>query len=205
MTSMAPVFEKIYRDYVAQVAALDLTGRAEKLGIQVDGNTARIPFFHELYTIAPDGITDRQKKRPPHAVSVILCKYLLLCPENAGNDRDLVTYKDFRDAAPYVEGFKNTAEKPVTRHFSGKIDALEKCCRKLGGSPHDLGISSELSDRFLPLPEVPVYLLFNDKDDEFPADCSLLFERRAANYQDMECLAMIGMVLAEWLVNADRP
>jgi hypothetical protein len=35
-------------------------------------------------------------------------------------------------------------------------------------------------------------LLFNDKDDEFPAQCSVLFERRAQKFLDMECLAMVG-------------
>jgi hypothetical protein len=41
--------------------------------------------------------------------------------------------------------------------------------------------------------------LFNDKDDEFPAQCSVLFEKRAENYLDMECLAMLGMLFCEYL------
>jgi hypothetical protein len=52
------------------------------------------------------------------------------------------------------------------------------------------------------LPRVPLLLLFNDADDEFPAACSVLFERRAAGYLDMECLAMLGMQLARRLASA---
>lgn len=204
MPSEAPIFEKIYTDYLSEVAALDLTGKADTLGIRIDGKTYAIPFFQERYTVSPDGIADGDGNRPAHAVSVILCKYLLLCPDNPGSDRELVTYKDFRDAAPYVMGFRNTAEGPIARVYSGKIDALEKRCRELGGKACDLGISCELSYVFQPLPQVPVYLLYNDADDEFPADCSLLFERRAADFLDMECLAMIGMVLAEWLGRAEQ-
>jgi hypothetical protein len=44
-----------------------------------------------------------------------------------------------------------------------------------------------------------VLLLFNDADEDFPASCSVLYERRAERYLDMECLAMLGMMLAEGL------
>ncbi len=204
MQSEAPVFKKILNDYLAEVAALDLTEKSELLGIEVDGKTVRIPFFNDWYTITPEAITDRQGRRPRHSVCVILCKYLLLCPDSPGTDRKLVTYKDFPDAAPYVLGFGNTAEKPISRTFSGKLDALEKQSRELGGIPCNLGISCDLSYIFQPLPEVPIYLLYNDQDEEFPADCSLLFEKRAKHYLDMECLAIIGMVLAEWLAGAEQ-
>jgi len=42
-------------------------------------------------------------------------------------------------------------------------------------------------------------MLFNDRDEEFPADCSILFEKHADAYPDMECIAMLGMMLAVWL------
>jgi hypothetical protein len=49
-------------------------------------------------------------------------------------------------------------------------------------------------------------MLFNDADEEFPAQCAVLFERRAENYLDMECLAMVGMLLFEYLKPAaDKP
>lgn len=42
--------------------------------------------------------------------------------------------------------------------------------------------------------------------DEFAAHCMVLFERRAENYLDMECLAMVGMLLFEYLKPAvDNP
>lgn len=204
MQKETPIFKEIFNNYLAEVAALDLTGKEEKLGIKADGNTIEIPFFNQIYTITSETITDRNGRPAAHSVSVILCKYLILCPEVPETSKELVTYKDFRDAAPYVLGFGNTAEKPISREFSGQLDALEKACKDLGGTACDLGISCDLSYGFQALPEVPVYLMFNDQDEDFPADCSLLFQRRAASYLDMECLAMIGMVLAEWLAKAGK-
>ncbi len=205
MTSKAPVFEKIYQDYLARVADLDLTGKQDMLGIKVDGETVTIPFFNETFKVFPQKIEDHKGLRPPHAVCVILCQYLLLSPDDPADDRKLVTYRDFRDAAPYVQGFDNTARKPVSRTFAGRLAELEAGCRQLGGTPCDIGISCDLSYEFEVLPRIRIYLVFNDADEDFPADCSLLFEKQAAQYLDMECLAMIGMVLAERLAGKDNP
>jgi hypothetical protein len=205
MTSKAPVFEKIYQDYLARVAGRGLTGKQDLLGIRVDGQTVFIPFFNETFTVTPREISDHKARRPPHSVCVILCQYLLLSPDQPDHDRQLVTYRDFKDAAPYVQGFDNTAQKPVSRAFAGRLDALEAGCRQLGATPFDIGISCDLSYMFEALPRVRIYLVFNDSDEDFPADCSLLFEKQASRYLDMECLAMIAMVLAERLAGKDNP
>jgi hypothetical protein len=205
MTSKAPVFEKIYQDYLARVADLDLRGKQDLLGISVEAQTVTIPFFNEAFAVSPRDIMDRKGARPPHSVCVILCQYLLLSPDRTVDDRQLVTYRDFKDAAPYVQGFDNTARKPVSRAFAGRLAELETGCRQLGGTPCDIGISCDLSYMFEALPRVRIYLVFNDADEDFPADCSLLFEKQAARYLDMECLAMIGMVLAERLAGKNNP
>lgn len=203
MVSRAPVFEKIYQDYLARVAGLNLSQKQEILGIRVDGQTVTIPFFNQACTVFPGKIVDHQGRRPPHGVCVILCQYLLLSPDQPDDDRQLKTYRDFKDAAPYVQGFDNTAQKPVARAFAGRPAALESGCRHLGGTPCDLGIGCDLSYVFQALPRVRIYLIFNDRDEDFPADVRLLFENQAARHLDMECLAMIGMALAERLAGKD--
>jgi hypothetical protein len=76
------------------------------------------------------------------------------------------------------------------------MDKLERQCRALGGRPWDTDVSCQLAFQFRALPRVPVFLLFNDADEDFPAQCTLLFQRDAASYLDMECLAMVGATLA---------
>ena len=195
----AEIFEKIYRDYLKQVSNLNLKRIEDKLGLTVDGHEAVVPFLGMLHRISAQGIVDNQGRRPTHTVSVILCKYLLMCPDMEPPEVDWVTYKDFKDAAPFVSGFLNNAEKPITQNFTGRLSSLEKACGELGGRSLEEDFSSDLAIRFEALPKVPLLMLFNDRDDEFPAQCSLLFERRAEKYLDMECLAMTGWVLSEWL------
>lgn len=193
------VFEKTYRDYLEKVAAADIEERAERLGIFVSDNRIEIPLYNRIFTVTPEGIEDPEGNRPHHAISVILCQYLLLCPDHPAEDDALATFKDFKDAAPYVGGFKNTAERPIARQFTGRITVLDACSGKLGAKPYRTEVSCQLALAFPALPRVPVYLLFNDEDEEFPADCTLLFEKSAEAYLDMECLAMLGSILAGWL------
>lgn len=198
----APVFDEIYEQYLTDLSANDLNRIGTPLDIKIDGNEATIPFYGILHRVSGTGIMDDKGKRPIHAVSVILCKYLLLCPDQAPPDSsEWVRYHSFQDAVPYAQGFRNTAERPISRAFTGKIEDLKRACKILGGQPGDAPFSCDLAINFPVLPKVNLLLVFNDQDEEFPAECSILFEKHADSYLDMECLAMLGMVLATWLKN----
>ncbi len=197
----SPVFEKIYRDYLSQVALLDLNQCAGILGASLSGAGVMIPFLGKRFWVTSDGISDEHGGRPVHAVNVVLCNYLILCPPSSpGNGTEWVSYKDFKDAAPFVGGFVNNTEKPIARNFSGRIDALRLACESLGGCSLSDPLTYDLAMRVEALPRVPLFMLFNDADEEFPAQCRVLFERRASVYLDMECLAIIGWLFSDYLM-----
>ena len=198
----APVFDEIYEKYLADVSAVDLSLIGCCLGINIDGDEVIIPFYGIPHRVSNMGIMDAEGKRPIHGVSVILCKYLLLCPKQEPRAAsEWIKYHSFKDAAPFAGGFRNTAELPISKAFSGKLDDLKNACMTLGGQPGDSPFNCDLAIKFPVLPKVNLLMLFNDQDDEFPADCSILYENNADAYLDMECLAMLGMVLAVWLKN----
>jgi hypothetical protein len=66
-----------------------------------------------------------------------------------------------------------------------------------------MDISYDVSMQLTALPKIPVLLLFNDVDDEFPARCSVLFQKSIENYLDMETVALIGNIFFED-VDCDR-
>ena len=205
MEPKAEVFEKIYQDYLSQIAELDLDAIASHLQLKKENDAVILPFFGKLYGVSPKGVFDEGGKRPDnmfhHAVCVILCKYLILCPEAHPDQGDWVSYKDFKDSAPFAGGFYNTVERPIAEYFSGKLPELIKACQHTGGRIPDMSLSYELSMYFDALPRIPVLLLFNDADADFPAICKVLFKKSAQNYLDTECIAMIGMLLSSLLKN----
>ena len=92
-----------------------------------------IEMFGKPFRVGPGGITDENGQRPLHAISVILCKYLLIGPEAAPGDGSWRAYKEFKDCMPYVQGFDDTAHKPIERAFDGDLPGLREASAKLGG------------------------------------------------------------------------
>jgi hypothetical protein len=204
MVAESKAFERIYLDYLAQLAAVDLRAAADMLGGRADGDAVVVPFFGRSYKVSAAGISDPSGSRPSHSVSVLLSKYFLMCPENPPLDASWVSYKDFKNAGPFVGGFRNNAEVPLERAFGSDPAALRKRCGALGGVPAAEDFPYEVAVRLPALPKIPILLLFNGADDEFPARCAMLFERRAEKYLDMECLAITGWALSAYLRDTPR-
>ncbi len=203
MDTKSPVFEKTYQDYLAKINGQDLETIARKTDTEWTGDSVIVPLFGRPYRVSGKGILDPSGKKPQYSTNVVLCQYLLLHPSNHSEDDNWVSYKDFRDAAPLAHTFQVNTEMSITRTFTGKRKALEEACLNLGGYAHSSEWDYDLHMKFDALPRVPMLLLFNDADDEFPAQSLLLFEERAAYYLDMECLAILGWLLAEKLHPVD--
>lgn len=202
MTIKSPVFEETYKNYLARLAGIDFLSRAPILGIGIADGEAHIPLLGKTYRVSSKGVFDPSGQEPAHAVSIVLCRYLLLCPEQEPFGEDWVSYKDFKDAGPFVGGFVNNTEKALVRYFSGRMEDLNRAGHKLGGHLPDMELSYQVVLQFETLPKIPLLLLFNDEDEEFPAQCGLLFQKKAERYLDMECLAILGWFLTDTLIQA---
>ena len=195
MGKNSSIYQKTYRNYIAQVAETNLLSLSEKLGISVEGGEAIIPLFGEPHRISPDGILAPAGEQPPFDVCVILCKYLLLCPGKTPHEKDWVSFRGLKNSGPLINYFSNDVERAISSGFSGRLNEIKEAAESLGGLSPEMDAGYDLSAKFTALPMIPVIMLFNDADDEFPATCSILFERRAEKYLDAECLAITGRLL----------
>ena len=202
MNEKSSVFEETYTNYLSRIAELDFAKIAGRLGAEMAGDELVIPVFGRPYRASREGLKGPAGKRPDFWVCVVLFKYLLLCPDTDPVEDDWVSFKDFKDAAPFAGSFVNYTEAPLADHFSGGLVRLETAARALNAQPPAEDFPYDLCLQFSALPKVPVLMLFNDADEEFAARSAVLFEKRAEKYLDMECLAMVGMLLFEWLKQA---
>ena len=200
MQKRAAVFEETYREYLDRISGIDYLSRASILGVEQSGNALVVPFYGKPYQVSPDGVIGTGGKKANFAICVVLCQYILQCPEEIPNDGNWVTYREFRDAGPLVGYFAANSNKTLETEYAGKIEALKKSSEALGGVRFDDGSSYELSITFNFLPRIPLLLRFNDRDHEFPAQCSILFRQSAEKYLDMECLAIGGTFLSGMLI-----
>jgi hypothetical protein len=186
------VFEKTFDHYLARIRQADLGPLEERLGVIVEDNDIVVPFFGKPYRVSDRDILDPSGKRPPLDICVILCKYILICPDESPAGQDWVTYKDFKESGPLTTYFSHDVEHALAAAFSGRVGLMAQAGERLGGYGPEMNLAYDFSMRFDGLPRVPVILLFNDADDEFPAKCTVLFQRRAEQYLDAESLAMLG-------------
>jgi len=207
MPTENPVFEKHYTSYLEEIAEVDFKALNHLLGCRLDGDRLVIPFFGREYRVSRTGITDGANRRPGYVVCVVLAKYILRCPAVAPAGDGWVSFKDFKTTSHFtnVNYFASETERAIVKGFSGRLDQLAEACRQTGGVPDEAGMPYDLSVRFAALPRVSLLLLFNDRDDEFPAGCKVLFNKHAESYLDPESLAMTGSLLAKQLNRRREP
>ncbi|QTA81652.1 DUF3786 [Desulfonema limicola] len=200
MTKKAGVFEKTYKDYIKQLSEIDYLSKADMLGAEISGRDLIIPFYKNKYRVSDSGITDLQGEIANFSISVVLCKYILLCPDKLPEHGNWITYREFKNAGPLTVYFANNTNKIIESSFADNPDALEKAWKKMNGVLFNDDSSHDISIIFSALPRIPVLLRFNFKEQEFPAQCSVLFKQSAEKFLDMESLAIAGTFLAGNLI-----
>jgi len=202
MQPQAPVFGEIYQDYLAQLGRAWPNLPCVELGATREGEAILADFFGRPHRVTPQGIAGPDGHKPSHMRCVVLAKYLLAQPDGVGPNGRWVSYRNFKDASPYAPSFAQYAEGRIARDFAGRQAELARGLGDYGARPADLGLSYDLCLLLPALPRTPLLLLFNDQGEMFPASCSLLFDQNAPVYLDMECLAILGLILAEELAQA---
>ena len=198
----AEIFETTYRRYLEQIADIDLIAKSGTLGAEVSDDALLIPFYGKPHRVSKAGVVDAAGQKATFAVSVLLCCYVLQCPEKEPEPGEWVTYREFKDAGPLVSYFTTNTNKIIETTFAGRIDVLKSACRRMGGRileepAFDTAVMLEM------LPRIPVFFRFNDQDDMFPAQSSILFRQSAEKHLDMECLAIGGTYLTGLLIRGN--
>jgi hypothetical protein len=204
MQTEETVFEKTYQNYLEQLREISFESIAHNLGAKIEENRIKIPLFINEYEVSVEGIADPSGKKPTHDICVILCKYILRCPDTPPKEHAWVSFRNFKDSGPLIGYFTNDVERAIGSFFSGRLNDLKKASDALGGYRPALEVKYDLAVQFDALPKIPLIMLYNDADEEFSAKCSLLFESRSEKYLDAECIAMIGWQLFGHLKKATK-
>ena len=169
------MFDKKYQEYMPLIKNFDFSKKAKILGIQKQNQACIFEFFNRIIAFDRNDFNDISGDEVTFAVKVVLCKYLLMCPEKISeNSNRLVTFREFANAGPLFSSFAANTGKIIETTFLGNLEKLRKQCLKLGGIIIETE-SYDLSVRFLALPRIPIILNFNDKDELMPAKAVFLY------------------------------
>jgi hypothetical protein len=202
----AEIFETNYTDYCREISKCDFDVAAKILKVELKGDGVIIRFINHNYQVSGRGIQDESGRRPDYGLCVILAKYLLLCPDRIHEDLQWASFKDFKKDAGFINGnfFTSDTEMAILNYFSGNIQGLIRASEKLGGSHLDIGVSYDVSMKIDVLPRISLLVLFNDRDDQFDAQCRVLFQKHSEFYLDPESLVMTGVGLARHLIRSHK-
>jgi len=193
-------FDLVYKDYLIELANIDLADRAQALNLKMESDSIIIPFFGRQHFISKRDVLDGDGKAPTPAVATVLLHYALrntgLPPSNA----EKISFRDVKGAGPLVVSFANNTNHLIASTFAGRLDALETACRGLGAVPGVDAGATDLFMQFQALPGVPQFLSFNDRDEDFPAQSHMLFQRSAETFLNLESLFVLGTYLAGSLI-----
>ena len=196
------VFEETYNKYLSHISDIDFLPRSVRIGAELAGDSLIIPYYEKPFRISTEGVFDETGKRANFAISVVLFQYVFHCPAEIPIAGDWVTFREFKVAGPLGGYFASNNNKIINTTFAGNPEALQYACKRLGGRLLDDDPSWDLSVAFDMLPRIPIRLRFNDKDDEFPAQSSMLFRQSAESYIDMESLAIGATYLTGMMTKA---
>ena len=202
MTEQSKIFEDHYQDYCKQIADVDFASIKNRLYIVCKKDMAYIPFFGQTYEVSGNGIFNEKGHKADYVTCVILSKYILLCPDQLHLDAEWCTFRDFKRVSHFTNTniFNSETTQKIVTHFTGRLPELKSACEKMNGADQQMDNTYDLSVSFTVLPRLSLLLLMNDKDDDFPATCKVLFQKQAEYYLDPESLAMTSGLLAKKLI-----
>jgi len=191
--------QKFNHDF-SRVKKIDFFKNAEILGIRKKNGSLIFDFFNRQIIFSQDGIDDANGLPLTDAIKVVLCQYLLMCPDPMYENSDkLVTLREFSESGPLFSRFTANTGKIIETTFSGNLEKLISRCLALGGTIIK-NASYDLSVRFKALSRIPIILNYNDIDDMMPASAGFLFQDNADKYLDLKSLSILCTYLTGQLI-----
>lgn len=194
------VFDTLYSENLDRLKEINLLNRSKALNLQIVSDKITISFFGRIYAISEQGVTDSNGIPPTPAVGTVLLNYVLRNETIISPSHEKVSFRDFKNAGPLTMSFASNTNRLIARTFSGRLRALISACKSLCGEPATDPIAADLFMEFPALPHIPVYLSFNDRDEDLPAQTNLLFDKSVEHYLDLKSIFVIGTFLAGSLI-----
>jgi len=187
-----------------KVAPLDLAGLAKGLGATYGEDNGRgyvdLDYFSHQLRVFKDQVCYPAGVEANPWDAILLYNYLASQgrEEPSGN---WITYQSLPNSVSKTKTLKRL-EGELAAHFAGKQAQLAEQAAHLGAQPAQVAEDADLQLNFLPLPKVPVLLLFweADPDEGFPAQVHFLFDGNVSDYLDLESLLFLVEQLSDRLM-----
>jgi hypothetical protein len=190
----------IYEDLLTRLATADIATSAEHLNLPLnDAGEAEVSFLGATYLVSNDGVSRSDGQRVSYATGSALIHYIL----KASRSRPVGQFVTLAELAGplFKQGSysKSALELPIIKRFQGRVPKLLSVAAAIDGHQGGAAGSGSIGITFDLLPHILIQLIFYDRDDEFPARATLLFDRNATQLIDFESLAVLVTLFVQSL------
>jgi hypothetical protein len=137
---------------------------------------------------------------PPIAIQILILHYLIKADGTRLADA-WISFRELPDGHVYDSAFRQRANLRLARAFGNDLDSFVAAAKALGGERLAYGDASFLFTMF---PRIRLAAVLYLADEEFPASANVLFDAAAGHYLPTEDLAILGGMLAGWLIKLGR-
>ncbi len=185
-------YQLVAEEIEKEAVSVDFRQRADAVGgtyISCEGKEAiRLNMIDRQYELNKEGLHENNVYSRDTWARIIICDYIrrqTIRPHTG----ELIGLGHFPHTASHVKAFQSSAERKMADIFKDNADGLRQRCTELGGTEAPNNLKADYGFRFDLLPNVPLFLYLWSADEEFEADCKILFDRSAESHIDIEYLA----------------
>lgn len=158
----------------------------------------KVPFMGEEHAVAfPGGAVSREDGSPPGGAAELIILHYLVGAGGAPVREQWVSYRDLPGARYHEPAFVADVERPLSLGLAGHLESL-RGWRERNARPVDL--PGDEAFTWDVLPRVPLLVIFNEADEEFPASARVLFDASAPGYLPTEDLSVLAELAARKLL-----
>ena len=142
----------------------------------------RISVWGEEYGVYPHDskILRLQEENPDvgHLLGLFIVYYILRS-KDINISKEWISEKDIPGGATFFRGPHKIPTHIIETRYENNIEEFKDTCQRLHGIPLDM---ADAAFAFEITPRIPVAVQFWDKDDEFPAEAKILFDKTIAEH-----------------------
>lgn len=185
-------YEQVSDELEKDAVVLDFREAAEAIGGAYEPDAGkeaiRLEMINKVYELRKEGLFENDIPCSDSWAKIIICDYVRRKGRRPLTG-EWIALGHFPHTASHVKAFQSSAEKKIADGFKNDLEGLKQRCAELGGVQTGGRVKADYICRFDLLPHVPLYLSFWMADEEFDADCKVLFDRSAEGHIDIEYLA----------------
>ena len=189
-----------------RAAAMGIEDLALRLGgrlIQNNGEQAlELPYFDDILVVQPDRIMHTNGEPLGRWEQVFIFNHMA----QGGHRQPTGKWKglvELPNTVSKIISMQDHVEKPLIDRFSGHAELLKLAALAAGGREwQEQSITADVALRFVPLPRIPVLLLFWDEepDEDYKAEVKLLFDETITEHLDIESILFLSERIKELIM-----